>query len=44
MHGKNQPLEDFLDLLEVEAHKGEPAYPLNDVISELEKKHGKKLL
>ncbi|MDR0683296.1 MAG: hypothetical protein LBG15_15870 [Dysgonamonadaceae bacterium] len=44
MYGENQLIEDFLDLLEVEARKGEPTYPLDDVIRELEKKHGKKFI
>ncbi|MDR3140881.1 MAG: hypothetical protein LBU37_04035 [Tannerellaceae bacterium] len=44
MHGDNQLLEDFLDLLEIEARKGEPTFPLSDVIGELEIKHGTKFL
>ena len=44
MYGENQLIEDFLDLLDIEARKGEPTYPLSDVINELEKKHGKKFL
>jgi hypothetical protein len=44
MYGENQLIEDFLDLLEIEAHKDEPTYPLSDVISELERKHGTKFL
>jgi hypothetical protein len=44
MYGENQLIEDFLDLLDIEARKGEPTYPLDDVISELEKKHGKKFI
>ena len=32
MYGENQLLEDFLDLLEIEARKGEPTYPLEEVM------------
>jgi hypothetical protein len=44
MYRENQLIEDFLDLLEIEARKGEPTYPLEEVISELEIKHGTKFL
>ena len=44
LYGENQLIEDFLDLLDIEAHKGEPTYPLSDVISELETKHGTQIL
>jgi hypothetical protein len=33
-------LEDFLDMIEVERRKGEPSYPLEDVVKQLDKKHG----
>jgi hypothetical protein len=32
MYGENQLFEDFLDLLEIEARKGEPTYPFNEVM------------
>jgi hypothetical protein len=44
IHGENQLLEDFLDILDIEAAKGEPTYPLSDVLIELERKYGTKLV
>lgn len=44
MYGENRLLEDFLDLMDIEASKGEPTYPFEDVVRELEEKHGTKLL
>ena len=32
MYGENQLLEDFLDLMDMEARKDEPAYPLEEVM------------
>ena len=32
MYGENQLLEDFLDLIEIEARKGEPTYPFDEVM------------
>jgi hypothetical protein len=32
MYGENQLIEDFLDLLEIEARKGEPTYPFEEVM------------
>jgi len=32
MYGENQLLEDFLDLLEIEARKDEPTYPFEEVV------------
>jgi len=32
IHGENQLLEDFLDLVEIEAGKGEPTYPFEEVM------------
>ena len=32
MHGKNQLLEDFLDLIEIESRNGEPTYPFEEVM------------
>ncbi|MDR2138586.1 MAG: hypothetical protein LBP50_03430 [Tannerella sp.] len=32
MYGENQLIEDFLDLLYVEAHKGEPTCPFDEVM------------
>jgi len=39
-HGDNQLLEDFLDLLDVEARKDEPTYPLREVLEEENKRRG----
>jgi hypothetical protein len=44
MYGENQLIEDFIDLMDTEAEKGKPAYPLSDVIRALEMKHGRKFL
>jgi hypothetical protein len=32
VYGENQLLEDFLDLLEIEARKDEPTYPFEEVM------------
>jgi hypothetical protein len=32
MYGGNQALEDFLDLIEIEARKDEPVYPFEEVM------------
>jgi hypothetical protein len=40
MYGENQLLEDFSDMLEIEAHKGEPTIPLREFIKEQNKKRG----
>jgi hypothetical protein len=40
MYGENQLLEDFLDLLEIEVHKGEPTIPLREFIKDQDKKRG----
>ena len=40
MYGENELLEDFLDLLEIEARKDEPTRPLRDVIREQNLKRG----
>ena len=38
-YGENQLLEDFLDMLDVEARKGEPTYPFEEVMrSEFERR------
>ncbi|HEX7458921.1 MAG TPA: hypothetical protein VF301_10835 [Ginsengibacter sp.] len=33
-------IEDFLDRLEIDKHRNEPAEPLRKVIARLDKKHG----
>jgi hypothetical protein len=40
MHGENRLLEDFLDLIEIEACKNEPKRPLRDIIMEQNQKRG----
>jgi hypothetical protein len=40
MYGENQLIEDFLDLLDIEACKGEPTIPLREFINEQNKKRG----
>ena len=38
-YGGNQLLEDFLDMLDIEARKGEPTYPFEEVMrSEFERR------
>ena len=32
MYEENQLLEDFLDLMDIEARKGEPTYPFDEVM------------
>jgi len=32
MYGENQLLEDFLDMIDIEARKGEPTYPFDEVM------------
>ena len=32
MYGENQLLEDFLDMIEIEARKGEETYPFEEVM------------
>ena len=40
VHGDNELLEDFLDLMEIKAHMNEPSRPLRDIIEEQNKKRG----
>ena len=40
MYGENQVLEDFLDLIEIEACMNEPKRPLRDIIMEQNQKRG----
>jgi hypothetical protein len=40
MYEENEALQDFLDLLEIEARKGEPTVPLREFIKEQNKKRG----
>jgi len=40
IHGDNQLLTDFLDLIEIEACMNEPKRPLRDIIREQNKKRG----
>ena len=40
MYGENQLLEDFLDLIEIEARKDEPVYPLEEVLARENKRRG----
>ena len=39
-YGENQLLEDFLDMLDIEARKGEPTYPFEEVIARENKRRG----
>ena len=39
-YGKNQLLEDFLDMLDIEARKNEPTYPLEEVLEREYKRRG----
>ncbi|MDR3189315.1 MAG: hypothetical protein LBT94_09070 [Prevotellaceae bacterium] len=32
-YGENQLLDDFLDMLDIEARKDEPTYPLEEVVA-----------
>ena len=32
MYGENQLLEDFLDMIDIEARNGEPTYPFEEVM------------
>ncbi|MDR2690735.1 MAG: hypothetical protein LBB73_00285 [Dysgonamonadaceae bacterium] len=40
MYGENQLIEDFIDLMDVEARKGEPTYPLEEVLEYENKRRG----
>jgi hypothetical protein len=40
MYGENQLIEDFIDLMDIEARKGEPVYPLEDVLEYENKRRG----
>jgi len=40
MYGENQLLEDFLDLIDIEARKDEPVYPLDEVLARENKRRG----
>ena len=40
LHGNNQLLEDFLDLIDIEARKNEPVYPLEEVLARENKRRG----
>ncbi|MDR2809662.1 MAG: hypothetical protein LBB84_03780 [Tannerellaceae bacterium] len=40
MYGENPLIEDFLDLLDIEASRGEPTIPLREFIKEQNKKRG----
>ena len=40
IHGDNEVLEDFLDLMEIKARMNEPSRPLRDIIEEQNKKRG----
>jgi hypothetical protein len=42
MYGDNHLIEDFLDLLDIEARKGEPAYPFDEVMRKEFKRRGLK--
>jgi hypothetical protein len=39
-YGENQLLEDFLDMLDIEARKDEPTYPLDEVLARENKRRG----
>jgi hypothetical protein len=39
-YGESPLLEDFLDMLDVEARKDEPSYPLGEVIERENKRRG----
>ena len=39
-YGENQLVEDFLDLLDIEARKSEPTYPLAEVLERENKRRG----
>ena len=39
-YGEHQLIEDFLDLLDIEARKGEPTYPFEEVIARENKRRG----
>jgi len=39
-YGENQLLEDFLDILDIEARKNEPSYPLEEVLARENKRRG----
>ena len=40
MYGDNQLLEDFLDMLDIEARKNEPVYPWEEVFARENKRRG----
>jgi len=39
-YGENQLLEDFLDILDIEARKNEPTYPFEEVMRNEFKRRG----
>ena len=39
-YGENQLLEDFLDMIDIEARKDEPTYPLEEVLARENKRRG----
>ena len=41
-YGENKLLEDFLDMLDIEARKGEPTYPFEEVMRNEFKRRGLK--
>ena len=41
-YGENQLLEDFLDILDIEARKNEPTYPFEEVMRNEFKRRGLK--
>ena len=40
IYGENQALEDFLDLVDMEARKDEPSYPFDEVVERENKRRG----
>jgi hypothetical protein len=42
MYGDNQLIEDFLDLLDIEARKGEPTRPFDEVMKKEFERRGLK--
>ena len=39
-YGENRLIEDFLDMLDIEARKGEPVYPFEEVMRNEFKRRG----
>ena len=39
-HTNTQLIEDFIDILDIEAHKDEPTRPLREIVEEQNKKRG----